>query len=57
MDKIGNYIKVGVFSVKIPREQAEILINLVKRMFGTCSVTIIQYDIEYLIVSEWVIVV
>jgi hypothetical protein len=53
LDKIGNYIKVGVFSVKIPREQAEILINLVKRMFGTtCSVTIIQYDIEYLIVSE-----
>ena len=35
MDKICNYIEVGILDVYIPYEIAEILINLVKVMFRT----------------------
>ena len=35
MDKICNYIEVGILDVNIPHEIAEILINLVKVMFRT----------------------
>jgi hypothetical protein len=35
MDKICNYIEVGILDVIIPHEIAEILINLIKVMFRT----------------------
>ena len=35
MDKICNYIEVGILDVIIPHEIAEILVNLIKVMFRT----------------------
>jgi sulfopyruvate decarboxylase TPP-binding subunit len=47
MDKICNYIEVGILDVIIPHEIAEILINLIKVMFRTTRpVTIYMISIK-----------
>ena len=47
MDKICNYIEVGILDVIIPHEIAEILINLIKVMFRTTRpVTIYKISIK-----------
>ena len=47
MDKICNYIEVGILDVIIPHEIAEILINLVKVVFCTTRpVTIYMISIK-----------